>query len=658
MTGMRRTLVWLGLSAVLAPGVHAADLASVLPGYVLGGAVTAGYRFVDVDGSRGKYREDINIHDGPRLFELLANADATDAATSRLDRIHLEVMTPGPEPVQQYRLSLLDRQLWDFRVRFTRSKYFYAVPQLWEGAVADVVPTEDLHDWNFVRTRGSVDFTLHPKGLPTVFAGYQLYQRDGTSVSTVLAPVGETFQIGAPVNDITHVGRIGTEFTLVGTNILVQQEYRHVARTRDLGPVQNPVGVDPGNGDDLDVFTRTGDEHLDIPATTLRWRRPIGDRVEVDGGYYYSHAELRGSDQVVERGTSPDPAAWPPLDSRQNFNGSLDTNVADAGVVVGLAEDLRFDGEYRFDGRSAAGRFGETGTLGPVVAHTSDRLQVQRVTGLLAWDPRPTLALHAGLRYAHQTTHFTANDIDQTTDTLGPVAGARYRPWTFLDLSLRYEYTHIDDPIRVPGDPDNVPPLPDREITLTTRNRTTFGLGLRPWEPLSIRYQLIAEARHNDQFNAHADSVANSITTTLTPTPALSLFASYSRRDLSSRADVLFAPLYTTTTSVQQGTEDILQASARYDLTLWTQPWTVGGNVAWVRSDNALRPRLEAGGPDGVTQYDLSRVDAGVLLAWRHPWIEPGIETRVVHYNQSPLSENDYRAVIVSLKLTKRFGTP
>ncbi len=655
---MRRVLLRVALLALSTSGARAANVAEILPGYTLGGSITSGYRIVDVDGSQARYRDDYDLHDGPRLLSLLADGRALDAATSRLDRVHLEVLTPGPEPVQQYRLSLADQQHWDLRVRFTRSRFFYAVPALWEGGVAGDVRTDDLHDWNFVRTRGAIDFTFHPTGFPTLFAGYQLQRRDGRSISTVLAPVGETFQVNAPVDDVTHVGRLGTAFVLAGTDVFVQQEYRRIDRSLLLDGAVDPAGVDPADGDRLDRLVRPENEHLDIPATTLRLRRPIGERVELGGGYYFSHAALDGSWRLDERGTAPDPAAWPPVQAQSGVDGTLDTQVVDAGVIAGLTEQLRLDVDYRWDARTQDGHLAATSTFGPLAARTADQLRVQRVTTLLAWEPRPTLELRAGIRYAHQTAHFTASDIDQATNTIGPVASARYRPWSLLDLSLRYEHTHIDDPIQVPGDPDNVPALPARDITLTTRNRGTLGVMLRPWQAWSARYQLVGEQATNDQFNGRTISVANSATVAFVPTPALTVSATYARRDLASRADILVAPLYATSRSVQSGAEDVFQTSLHYDLTLWTQPWTVGWDVAWVRSGSELRPRLEAGGTGGITRYDLARLDAGASLAWRHRWLEPAIEVRLVDYTEPMLTRNDYRATIITVKLTRRFGTP
>lgn len=649
---------WLIIPLLLAlapPGRTAAaeEPAGLIPGYTVDTLLSAGYRFVDIQGSRDKYREDYNLGEGPRLFDFSADGRALAPAESPVDRFHLEVVTPGNEPVQQYSLSASDRERFDLRARFTRSKYFYAVPQLWTDPVASVVRTDDLHDWNFVRTNGTVDLTIRAPHLPTLLLGYGLVERDGSAVSTVLVPAGDTFLLNAPVHDIAHTGRIGTEFSLAGTDLFLQQEYRWLDRDRPLNYPLDPAGLDPTDGVRLDTADRHQQEHLGMPATTLRAHRLLGDRAEFDAGYYYSHSNL-DTDQTAHEVVTVTPAAPATTIASGHGSATLDTHVADAGLLVGITEHVRVRGDYRYNERSQHGDLTETGTLGALDARTGDQIRIHRVTTTIEYTPQPTLSLAAGGRWSLRDVNFPAQLLRQTTDTFGAVASARWRPTPYLDLSGRYENMQIDDPIATPGAPNAVPPLPAREITLTYRNRGTLGVGLRPWEWLTLRYQLVADHRSNDTFHGVTESFANSAFATATPIDGLTVMLGYTRRDLSSRADILIQPLPTATTSVQQGSEDIVQSTLDYEFGLFGQRWRAGWNVAYVRSDNVLRPVLETGG-GYQTRYDLDRVDGGVSLAWLHRVIEPSVEFRIIDYAEPTLDRNDYRATIVTVRLTKRW---
>src|SRR5262249_40413081 len=137
--------------ALLALGIARVAVASPIDDYDLGASVTTGYRDVDVDGSNGKYREDYNLRSGFELFNLDVGGTAKDPVKSSLDHFHLLVETPGDEPVSTYLFDAGDRQRWDFRANFTRSKYFYDMPALFENPVPGDDKTTDLHQFDLTR---------------------------------------------------------------------------------------------------------------------------------------------------------------------------------------------------------------------------------------------------------------------------------------------------------------------------------------------------------------------------------------------------------------------------------------------------------------------------------------------------------------------------
>jgi hypothetical protein len=626
-------------------------------GYAVDTTASAGYRLVDIDGAKDKYREDYNLRSGVRLFVLDVDGQSKAPETTRVDRFHLDVDTPGDEPASHFRLSAADRTLYDFRADFTRSKYFYAVPQLFEAPVADDLRLDDLHDFDVVRTNGSVDLQLHPPGLPTLFFGYRLYQRHGDATSTVRLPAGDTFVVPAPPDSTTHVGRLGTEFTALGTSVFLQQEYRRVDRGHDLGPAGAQPGVDPTDASTLTLFDNEQHEHLDIPATTVRLRRPLGETAELTGAYFYSHADLgfdvaRRSAGTVDVGGAPAATATA---TRGSGDAALDTHVADLGGSVRLAEHVRLETSYRLNDRSQDGTLDERSTFGALAARTGDHVRTHSVTSDVAVEPRADLSLRAGVRYARRDARFSASGQDIATDTVGVIGDVRYRPWSVLDLFARYENVQIDDPFAVPGDPGGAPPLPERQIALTFTNRGTAGLRLEPWDWLTASYQLVTDSRENDTFGARSRTFGNTAALSVTPLRDLTVFASYTRRDLEDDADILLAPVYARTTSRQNGSEDVFLTELRWDFGLASQRWSTGWDVAYVNANTTLRPRLEPG-LAGRQFFDLDRIDGGAFLALHHRLIEPSIEFRMIDYNERVLPRNDYRATMLVFKLTKRWS--
>jgi hypothetical protein len=656
---MRRLPVLVGLAAGLAVvGVVArrggAEEDTGRP-YAIDTTLGAGYRMVDIDGSKDKYKEDYNLRSGFRLFDLDIAGASRKPDETRLDRFHLEVDTPGDEPVSHFRLSAADRKLYDFRADFTRSKYFYQVPQLFEQAVAGDVRVDDLHDFDTIRTNGTVDLTVRAPNLPTLFFGYRLYERHGGGTSTVLVPGGDDFVVNAPLDTATHVGRVGTEFDVLGTDVFLQQEYRRVNRFFDWGPVRTPLGLDPSDGSDLTLYRSNQTQHLDIPATTVRVLRPIGDVAELRGAYYYGHAILRFDESRARTATTLAPGLSGSDAAVGGGSGTLDTHVADLGASVRLTDRARLHVDYRYNERTQDGSFDERSTLGVLAATAGDSLRVNSVTGDVEYEPRPNLNLRGGLRYAWREARFSQSEQDISTGTLGAVGGIRYRPWSFLDLFARYENVQVNDPFVVPGDPANAPPLPEREIALTFTNRGRAGFQVVPRDWMTLRYEFIADSRENASFAARSQVFGNSVSVAVTPLPDLTLFAGYTRRDLGSEADVLIAPLYGRSLSLQNGTEDVFVSQLRYEFGTLGQKWSTGFDVAYVNAQNTLRPKLEPG-LSGRKFFDLDRVDGGAYLAWHHRLIEPSVEFRMIDYNERVLPRNDYRATILVFKLTKRWS--
>jgi hypothetical protein len=645
----------LRLALALTLGVAAAPARADVGGYALDGAITAGYRLVDIDGAKDKYREDYNLRSGLRLFDLHADGTAKAPDDTRLDRFHLEVETPGDEPVSHFRLTAADRSLYDLRADFTRSKYFYATPQLFERPVAGDVRLDDLHDFNLVRTNGLVDLTVHAPHLPTLLLGYRLYEREGDAVTTVRVPFGDTFLVHAPVDTVTHVGRVGTELRALDTDVFVQQEYRRVDRVHDLGQVRSPVGVDPRDPSTLTSFRSEQDEHLDVPATTVRLRRTLGDRLDVTGAYFYSHADM-GFDVARSRFGTADVPGLPTHTTAGGGGGAtLDSHVADLAAVVRVAERVHLDVSYRYDERSERGTLDEATSLGAIAAVTGDHVRRHSVTGDVQVEPVEGLSLRAGARWAHRDAAFSTSGQDIGTDTIGAIGDVRWRPWSFVDLWARYENVQIDDPFIVPGDPGLGPGVPAREIALTFTNRGTAGVRLTPREWIAVSYQLVSDSRENASFAARSRAFGNSVALSVTPLPDLSVFASYTRRDLDDRADIRLAPLYAPGISLQNGTEDVFLSELRWDVTRFGQRWSVGWNVAYASSNETLRPRLEPG-LAGRKFFDLDRIDGGAFVALHHRIVEPAIEFRLIDYDERVLPANDYRATMLVFKLTKRFS--
>lgn len=645
------------LAVVVALAARAAAADEPAQGYDLSTSITAGYRLVDVDGSKDKFREDYDLRSGGRLFTLSADGTARNPETAPVDHLSLVIDHPGDEPVSTFHLSAANQREWDLRADFVRSKYFYAVPALFENPVPGDGRTDDLHDFDQIRTNGTVDFRFHREGMPTLILGYRLYRLEGDAITSELAPDGTTVLAHAPSDTRAHVGRIGTELRVAGADVSLVQEYRRVIRDVGLhGPVSDPpVGLDPSDPTTLVRSDTVGSEHIGAPTTIARFRRAFGDSVEVAGVYLYSHADL-DADWTERTVTSDDAGGRARARGLRTASAALDTHVADVGATYRVAERVRVHLSYRYDERAQRGDLDTRSGPSVFSVGTGHHLRLNRATLDVETDLRRDLSVRLGLRYAWRDANVSGGVPPVSTGTLGAIADVRWRPHSTLDLFARYESAQVDDPYRTAGDALGRPVIPGREIALTFTNRGSAGATVRPSKWMRLSYRFVADSRENASFAARHLALGHAASIVLTPIDAVSISASYARRDLDDTADVLLAPAFAVTTSRQAGSEDVVASQLRWDFGLAGQRWSAGWTVSWAASEETLRPRLERDG-GGRTRFDLSRVDAAAFLVWHHRWIEPGIEVRRIEYAEPTLPANDYDATVVAFTVTRRFDT-
>jgi hypothetical protein len=467
-------------------------------------------------------------------------------------------------------------------------------------------------------------------------------------------PGADTFLVREDVDSVTHVGFVGTRLRLFDTDLELRQEFRRTDATYELGgpPPGTGGGLDPTDAATLTTLVGDHDLRVDAPTTRVRLHRAIGDRVEVTGSYLFTHASLDfGADRF--RQSTVDVATFPTRDARTAAgSASLDTHVLDLESTGRLTDRVRVTAAYRFDSRDQHGEVLRQDAFGRVAAETDYRIRAHRVDGTVEADLRDDLTVRAGVRLAHRDAEIVAHDVG--TDAVGALADVRYRPWRFLGVDLRYESLEIDDPFVTRGDDVAGIPVPERETSLTFVNRGSAGLRLAPVDWASLRYRFLADSRENASFGARVVAFGHETSIDLTPREDLSVFVSWSHRDLDHSGDIRIAPLYGAVTAYERGTEDVLVAQLAYAFGLLGQRWSLGSRVAVAAADQTLRPAFEAG--RARTSHDLRRVDGGAWLRLHHKWIEPGIEFRMIDYDERVLPANDYRATMALFTLTRRWS--
>jgi len=337
----------------------------------------------------------------------------------------------------------------------------------------------------------------------------------------------------------------------------IEQQYRRVSRTYGLHDLADQGNVDPPAGFTLASWQSVEDDHIDIPITRVRVRRDIGDRTELLGSYVYAHAGLDESRSRFRDGSSVIPAETGPSTRTDQGNASLDTHLADLGANVRLTSIVTLHLDYRYDERSQDSDLDALLDPGRLQTATRFDVRLHRVTTDVEVRPAKGLALRAGVEYVRRDAEFSLADESVATDLVGAVAEGSWKPVRWLDLFLRYDYVQIDDPWTIPGDDQNVPALPSREIAYTFQNRGRAGVRVRPRDGIQLAYDLTTDSVENADFRGRAQRFANTASVSVTPVAGLTAVAGYTRRDLDTSNRILIAPRYQPTSSLPACSEDV-----------------------------------------------------------------------------------------------------
>jgi hypothetical protein len=143
------------------------------------GQVALGYRSVDVGGSENKYREDVNLGDGPLLYHLSFNLVPEGSVRSAVDEIWADLNDVGGQPFETYRFGFRKHGAYTFTYDRQESDYFYNDTLLADGAA---VPDPETWDVRRVRQRAKLGLELNPRSSLTF--GFETLRRDGGNTGT------------------------------------------------------------------------------------------------------------------------------------------------------------------------------------------------------------------------------------------------------------------------------------------------------------------------------------------------------------------------------------------------------------------------------------------------------------------------------------------
>jgi hypothetical protein len=625
MTTTRKAIL-LGAAALVCASVALPVLAQ---NDDFSGEIRVGYRSVDVGGSETKFREDIDLDDGPRLFELSFDftPDAEGESGLLVDRVYLDVDNFGGDPFETLSLGVQRFGRFDFRYDRRKSEYFYQDVYLGHP---------DFHTFDFERVRDSADLDLDLSERATLTFGFDRFTKKGESTTTLDLQRDE-FEFDKPVDESMNAYHVGFSYAWDDVTLTVEERFRDYENLYEIFlPGQSP-GEDTADTAVLDFY------FLDQPYEYTSQEHVVRVVAKPGDWIVRGQALLQSLDldlDASERGAGTG-FTGAPFGIDQTGSGEIDRDldqfdvdvsylVNDRWAVIGGAyrRNLDQEGDFLFGGGQNRGTWDIETTgieAGVEVAATT----AVTVTGGVRWENREVEhgALEAGL---------PGEGIDELdaveTDHTGFFGTLSFRPvGSTFRMTADVDSSSYDDPFTEISPTDR----------LRWRLRGEYGLG----NGFSLAGSYTSHSSENDDTGWDATYDQANLRLAYT-TPALSASLGYGLVDVERTID------QTVTTLPGFGGGAVLPLPViDYDL----DTDFIDGRVRWRAS-----PLWVVGGSfrlyDNSGSFGVERDDLRAFVDYLFPaGYTAGLAYRTVDYSEDASSLEDYDADIIELSVGYRW---
>lgn len=187
-----------------------------------------GYRIVDTSGADFKYKEDINLDDGARLFNFSLHFVPTENLAKIFDRIDLNIYNFGGDPFETFGLSIQKSGVYKFKYDRKKSTYFYR--DLHDAGGGELF---DLHTFNFDRIADSGFLKIWLRKNVGLYLNFDSYTKSGDSVTTFDINRIEV-EFDKPIEEKSREVAIGLEVNLKRYSFVLEEKIQDYETSNSL----------------------------------------------------------------------------------------------------------------------------------------------------------------------------------------------------------------------------------------------------------------------------------------------------------------------------------------------------------------------------------------------------------------------------------------
>jgi hypothetical protein len=620
-----------------------------------------GHRFVDTDGSFGRYLSDVNVRDGFRLLEYSTDMRARPGAGLLFDFLKADVSNAGGDQNQNFSLRMDKTRAYRFDGNVRRFNYFRSPGPNFALGLRDYDLRQQVSDFNL---------KLFPQRAIRVNAGYGRSVAKGR-YNPSYSFERDMFQLLGESRWEANDYRLGMDATYRGWNFGVEQLYRNFRNdpTISSAPGVN-LGVNLTDNGKISFLDRDTPLRSRALVTRGSVKGSVGERLHLVLRGLHDDERMRAPYLETSQGTAGNNANI--LSRVLTGDGFVKRPgaVVDAGATFDINRNFSINDSLRY---TSFRILGDVSTLQP---------SVQR-TGAAA--PQTIITTTVGARLTKWTSYWNTLSLDAN---FGRKFSANLG-WRAMWREIRLSEDYVS---RV-SNSTNVTTLTGADSESVATNAFVGGFRVRP----SDRFSFIFDVEHGTNNNAFVRinpleftrfrtraqvhlsdnlSLTGAFTSTdrLNPTPQvenesdarsytvsvnwepksrLYVDAGYDYHDLFSTANIRYfiAGQERRGDSLYYARLNTIFANTRFGLTNRLDLLMV---YYYVMDRGA--PRIVVGPNDLLSAYPLRRHNPEARLAYRFSNNVTGnISYRHYSYNEQEFAVQDYRANILTTSLRFTF---
>ena len=516
-----------------------------------------GYRMVNLKGTDFKYKEDINLDDGFRLFNFNLSYTPTGKLNSLFDRLDINVYNYGGDPFESFNLSVQKYGKYQFKYDRRKAAYFY-------NDLHDVGGGHlyDYHTFDFNRVMDSGLVKIWLGSIAQVYFNFDRYSKKGESITTFDFNRIE-FEFDKPIDEDYKSATIGVDLNLKWFSLSIEEKIQDFSNTNTLFL---PGYADGGSAarypSAFYYFDLSQPYNLDTATTTLKFSaRPFSSLI-MKGAYSTSKQNM--DLEYSESSSGLDYLGYG-FNYSHTGEGSFERNIqlVDFDVTYMVFKKLAVVGAFRYNTFDQEGDLTIDGTQ----TDTAVVYETIAAEGGLQFQISPDFALTAGYRFERRDLE----DLETITyefETVrnGFFGNLRWDLSKNIKLTADYQHGNTNDPYTYISPTD------------FTRFRTTLRAR---FDQFSISTVYLWNKTFNDVYSNNWESVRNQFNLRAGyHTKKIKVFAGYSLIDVMSQADktIAYPPSWSGAGSflweiMYEGKSNLLDGSAYFH---FSDNWSLG----------------------------------------------------------------------------------